>query len=227
MFLINVIVSHNFPNLKIFIDDISCSCMKNKSFKIRTENNSLRIEYLFDFIAKDKIKVDKLLFEKMCREGCVNYNKKYSCPPFSPSFNILCRDFEGLFVVMFVCRLNQISSTEYNKIRIANVIMKSRIDKLMRELEEKTNLKYLSTGSCRLCKPCKLKLKQPCKHPNKRRYSLESTGIDCNTLVEKLFKIKLQWYRDKKAPEYTCVACGLICNKGDVKNIEKNILELI
>lgn len=214
-------------NLKIFIDDICYPCMKNNSFQIKTENNNLKIDYSMDFIEKEKIKIDKKFFEKMCRECCINYNQKYSCPPFSPSFNLLSEDFDGLFIVLFLCKLNQIDSTEYNKIRIANIIMKSKIDKLMRELEEKTNLKYLSTGSCRLCKPCKLKLKQPCKHPEKRRYSLESTGIDCNDLVEKLFKIKLQWYKNKKAPEYTCVLCGLLCNKKDVNRIEKSILELI
>ncbi|MBS3073465.1 hypothetical protein J4465_01565 [Candidatus Pacearchaeota archaeon] len=197
--------------------------IKKGYFNVRTEKNKLKIDYMSGFIEKSKINVDKPLFDKMCKDGCVNYNKKYSCPPFSPNFKIISKNYEGLFVIMFLCSLNQISSTEYNQVRIANVVMKSKLDTLMRNLEEKTGLKYLSTGSCRLCKPCKLKLKQPCKHPNKKRYSLESTGVDCDELTKKLFDISLQWYKNKKSPEYTSVLCGLICNKKDLKIIEKNL----
>lgn len=197
--------------------------MKKGSFNIQTEKNKLKINYFYGFIEKNKTKVNKPLFEKMCKEGCVNYNKKYSCPPFSPDFKTLSKNHDSLFVIMFLCNLNQISSTEYNKVRIANVVMKSRLDNLMRKLEEKTNLKYLSTGSCRLCKPCKCKLKKPCKHPDKKRYSLESTGVDCNALTKDLFNLSLQWYKNKKSPEYTSVLCGLLCDKKDIEKIEKNL----
>ena len=40
-------------------------------------------------IEKDKIKTDKKRFLEMCKNGCKNYNKKYSCPPKSPDFNFI------------------------------------------------------------------------------------------------------------------------------------------
>jgi predicted metal-binding protein len=201
--------------------------VKMNSFKVKTENNNLKINYYFEFIKKQDIKQDKELFNKMCKKGCKNYNKKYSCPPFVPKLNILLKDNDGLYMVLFLCNLNQINSTEYNKVRIANVVMKSRIIKLMREVEQKFNTIFLSSGSCNLCKPCKLKLNLQCKHPDKRRYSLEAAGIDCHCISKRLFNIPLLWYKNKKAPRYTCVICGLICQKKQKQRIKTEIEKFI
>jgi predicted metal-binding protein len=99
--------------------------------------------------------------------------------------------------------------------------MKSRIDKLMRELEIKSEnkLKFLSSGSCRLCKKCNLEKKLPCKHPDKMRFSLESCGINVEKITEELFDTPLLWYDHltHKAPKYTCVVAGLMCDETDVK----------
>ena len=189
-------------------------------FEIKTKENNLIISYFSGFIPKNNIKVERELFAKMCKEGCKNYNKKYSCPPFTPCFEKIAQKYNGLFIVMFLCNLDNIKSTEYNKIRIANVVMKSRIIKLMRYLENKYNRIFLSTGSCNLCKPCKLKLNLPCAHPNKRRYSLESFGVNCDDISKKLFSRPILWYKDKKAPKYTCVLCGLICNANEEEIIK-------
>lgn len=195
-----------------------------KSFEIKTKENKININYFLKFILKENIKLDKNGFAEMCKEGCKNYNKKYSCPPFVPDFDNLLKNYDGLYLVLFLSRLDSISSTEYNKVRIANSVMKSRLIKLMRHLEKMFNTTFLSMGSCNLCKLCKCKLNLPCEHPKERRYSLEATGVDCNELSKKLFKIPLSWYKKKKAPEYTCVMCGLLCNKENTGEIEKEII---
>lgn len=192
-----------------------------QSFTIKTKNNKLRAEYFSKFIEKEKIKTDNHLFSKMCKKGCKNYGKKHSCPPSAPPFENLIRSYDGLFVIMLKCSLKEIKSTEYNKVRIANAAIKARIIRLMQHLKEQSNTSFLSTGACNLCKPCKLKIKKACAHPEKRRYSLEATGADCNALTKELFKIQLLWYKNKKAPEYTCTVCGLICNKKGVNKIKR------
>ncbi len=198
-----------------------------QSFRIKTENNEFDIEYFYKFISKKNIGVKKDFFSDMCKEGCKNYGKKYSCPPLTPDFKILIGNKDGLYVVLFKTELNQVDSTEYNKIRIANVVMKSKIIKLMILLESKFNTIFLSTGSCNLCKPCQLKLNLPCKHPDKRRYCLESLGVDCNKLCKDLFDMNLLWYKNKKAPKYTCVICGLVCDKADADKIEKELNKIL
>lgn len=197
------------------------------SFIAKTPKHKINIEVYSSYIDKSKIKTNRKLFSKMCKDGCKNYAKKYSCPPFSPSFEKLADNYSGLLVVFFLCRLNQIKSTEYNKVRIANSVLKARIRSLMWNLSKKFKLDYLSTGSCNLCKPCKLELKQPCKYPDRKKYSLESVGIDCNSLSLELFNMPFLWYKDKKAPEYTAVISALFCNKNDVGKIENEIENIV
>ena len=193
-----------------------------KSFKVKTNQNKFIVEYSYKFAKKEEIKTNKTLFSEMCKQGCKNYNKKYCCPPVAPGFESLAKNYDGLFVMLFLCRLNQIKSTEYNKLRIANSVMKSKVERLMRDLRERFNLSYFGTGSCRLCRPCRYELGEPCRYPNKKRYSLEAVGINCNKLILDLFKIPLLWYKNKKSPAYTCVVCGLVCNEKDIEKIKKN-----
>jgi predicted metal-binding protein len=200
-----------------------------KTFIVKTTKNNIEVEVYSGFIRKEDVKVEKQKFCEMCKEGCVNYGKKFSCPPFSGDFlSLVNKEYkEGIFVLMFLIRLNSINSTEYNKVRIANSVMKSRIDRLMRILESEFKTKFFSTGSCRLCKKCQLILKKPCKHPNKMRYSLESTGVNCNYLSERLFSLPLLWFKDGKAPDYTCVLAGLICNSKDIETIHSRLESLL
>jgi predicted metal-binding protein len=200
--------------------------MRNSDFKVKTPRAEYNVEVYSDFIKKEDVRVQRELFLKMCREGCVNYGKKFSCPPSSRDFMGVV-DKEGIYVVMFLMRLENIESTEYNKVRIANSIMKSRLDKLMRVLESRFNTKFLSTGSCRLCRTCQLKLKKLCKHSDKMRYSLESTGVDCDFLSKSLFNLPLLWFKQGKAPEYTCVITGLVCDKNETNKITLELENLL
>jgi predicted metal-binding protein len=194
-----------------------------KCFEVLTPKNKVKVFVEREFINKKEVAVYKELFSEMCKKGCRNYNKKYSCPPFVLPFEDLLKNFDGLLICLLWCNLNQIKSTDYNKIRIANVIMKSRIIKLMRHLEKKFNTSFLSSGSCNLCKPCKCKIGLPCAHAQQRRYSLEAAGIDCNEISKNLFGLEFQWYKNKKAPERSCIMCGLICNQEDAEKIKAEI----
>lgn len=194
-------------------------------FEVITPLHKLKVLVYSGFISRKEVAVKKEIFAEMCKK-CKNYNKKYSCPPKSPDFDDICKK-EGLFIILFRIDLSGISSKEYNKVQLANSVLKSRIDKLMRMLEANFDSKYLGSGSCKLCKPCQLEKNLPCKHPEKMRFSLEATGIDCNILSENLFKFPLLWYKDNKAPDYTCVLAGLPCNRSGAKSIETEMNKII
>jgi predicted metal-binding protein len=187
-------------------------------FRVKTALNNVKVDVFSKFIDKKDIKINKEFFAEMCKK-CRNYNKKYSCPPKSPDFNLLCNK-SGLFIVLLKINLSQISSSEYNKVQIANSMLKSRIDKIMRVLEKKLCAKYIGSGSCRLCKPCNMQKNLPCRHPKEMRFSLESIGIDCDFLSKKLFNIPLLWFKNNQAPKYTCVLAGLICDEKDLHSAE-------
>jgi predicted metal-binding protein len=198
----------------------------NQSYYISTPKHKLKIDAYFDFIKVSDIQVDKDKFFKMCKEGCVNFGNKYSCPPCSPSLTKYVKEKEVL-VLMMKIDLDQFDSNyrEYLKLQAGNAVLKSQIERLMRKLEVSLGGKFLATGSCRLCKPCRLKLKEPCRDPLKRRYSLESLGVDCDSLVKTLFKTPLLWYKDKKSPSYTSVVCGLPVKsrEGVVEELKSNL----
>ena len=183
-----------------------------KRVRAKTKRHELFIDCFYDFIDKSNVVVKKELFAKMCKDGCKNFNKKYSCPPFSPKFNKYVKKYHKLLVLLFAINLKQFDKFNYkpyHKIRIANAVMKSRAEHVMRDLESKFDSFYLSTGACRLCKPCQLKFNRPCRYPQKRRYSLEALGVDCNLLSQKLFNFHLLWYEPTSNIDYTCVICAL------------------
>ena len=152
-------------------------------------------------------------FSNLCSVGCRNYNKKWSCPPFSPSFHDFSFGWEKLFVLYMRIDTKQFSyiKNDYLKIKAANSILKSRADKFLRFMAALHGI-FISTGSCRLCKPCKCSMNLPCARPKAMTYSFESLGVNVSALVDLCFSKPLLWYKQKHLPEYTSVVCGLLTN---------------
>jgi len=157
---------------------------------------------------------DKTKFDAMCFSGCPNYNKKWSCPPFAPVYNRFAIGWKYLYIFYLQIEMDQFVyiKNDYLKIKAANSILKSKADKYIRKMALMYG-KYISTGSCRLCRPCKCKNGQPCAKPEAKTYSYEAMGIDVNTLVESYFNNKLLWYKRGQLPEYTSIVCGILSNE--------------
>lgn len=174
----------------------------NYSIESRTLSTNLLCRYL-----------DSEKFSKCCEFGCNNYGVKWSCPPFSPIYSKFVEKYELITVFLLTVELYQFSyiKNDYLKIKAANSILKSRIDKMLRKFKT-SNTHYISTGSCRLCKPCKKKLNLPCAKPNLMSYSFESLGINVGLLTQELFSTDLLWYSKGNLPKYTSVVAGLLCN---------------
>ena len=91
-------------------------------------------------------------------------------------------------------------------------MLKSRVDRTLRMCITDGE-KYVSTGSCRLCKPCRKKLEEPCAHPAIRTFSFEALGVNVSTMVKDIFDVNLLWYKRGLLPLYTCVVAGLLTNE--------------
>lgn len=91
-------------------------------------------------------------------------------------------------------------------------MLKSRADKFTRTLAHEYGA-HISTGSCRLCKPCKCQSGLPCAHPNEMAYSFEAMGVNVGAAVEHYFDSPLLWYRRGYPPPYAAVVCGLLTNE--------------
>ena len=157
--------------------------------------------------------LDKKTYDMLCETGCPNYRNKWSCPPYAPCYTDFVIPYKYIDVVMLQIRMQEFDyiKQDYLKIKAANSVLKSRIDKALR-LSKNSEEFYISTGSCRLCKPCKRKLNENCAHPKERTYSFEALGINVSALTLDLFETELQWYKKKNLPGYTCVVGGLLTN---------------
>lgn len=190
--------------------------MSSTSLIAKTPNNVLLYNaYFMSINARQLDKyVNSVKFCKLCEIGCINYDKKWSCPPFSPSYINFSSEYHQILICFLTIDMEQFSyiKNSYLKIKTANTILKSRIDKTFRIYSLKES-KYISNGSCRLCKPCKCKSENPCSHPNIMTYSFEALGIDVGKLVEDIFDKKLLWYSKNKLPQYTSVVSGLLFNQ--------------
>ncbi len=187
-------------------------------FNSFAKTNSANIEYSIEInlipTCQCDTYVDRIRFSSLCETGCPNYSKKWACPPFSPSFEQYAGKWKYLYVLHFRADLSQFSyiKNNYLKIKAANSILKSRADKFLRTMAGKYG-NYISTGSCRLCKPCKCKIGQPCAHPELMSYSFEALGVDVDALVKACFNHPLLWYKRGNLPEYTSVVCGILTNE--------------
>ena len=114
---------------------------------------------------------------RLCKQGCINYGKKWSCPPYSQNLNKIISNKFYSYGIVLVGYINledmKYIKKTYQQIKAANIILKSKIEKYTRKIEELLNGYAFLSGSCNLCKPCKKKLNLSCKKPHMRRYSLE------------------------------------------------------
>ena len=121
---------------------------KNKTITIKTPRHSLNFDCFYDLVNLDEVKTDKNLFLGMCKSGCPNFNRNYSCPPSSPDFSSCTKDHDVLFVLLFSLELGQLDGfdyKEYHKLRIGNAVLKPRIEKVMRSLAVKLCSTFLGT----------------------------------------------------------------------------------
>jgi predicted metal-binding protein len=144
--------------------------------------NNNKISFLKTIGPKDII-FDKRAFY-MCKYGCEDYNRKYSCPPYTLS------------------NIKQLNSKKYNKVLLIaisfdipkfspralvwlfNTMRESHIHKIATKLNEvfsKYNFEYqvLSGGPCNKCYSCTAMNNTPCKKPQLKLISMEANSIDC------------------------------------------------
>lgn len=176
-----------------------------------TPSRSVPVTKLHATCAVDEITCEQHHFADLCHKGCINYGKKLSCPPFAPPFTSFARRRSLLDVICLRIDLDCYADlTPYNRVRAANAILKSRIDRELLEARQ-GGFRVAGSGSCRACRPCAGKTgDRKCKRPNRRIFSLEAMGVNVDLLVRHCFGFPLAWYADKTAPAYTCTVGAIL-----------------
>ena len=182
-----------------------------------------------------EIKFNDLVFEPKVQLYCLNpnfkcpnYNNNWACPPEAPYLEDRLSKFEKFYLIIFKLDIKSHSQSirkkhpNFSLQRILNRIYSKRLTekglemKIYRFLdnydeyyEEKI---VLWGGHCQLCydklkKGCSKPNGEPCRFPDKKRYSMEAIGINVDKTVKNV-NIELEW-----PPNDFLYRFGLICFK--------------
>ena len=169
------------------------------------------------------VPIDDILFDKrafyMCKFGCKNFNRKYSCPPHSiPVFKKIKRE-NFRWVILFATSYKLNKNYSKFKIRSLNIQKEYEIQKISQQLNNLTNFNgcknlVFSGGSCKKCRPCSCINGTGCKKPSLKQISMEAVQIDCiKTLSNAEFDFQL-------TDSHTLNRCGCIfTNDKDLSKI--------
>lgn len=104
----------------------------------------------------------KEFVKKACEEGCLNYGKKWSCPPFSKPYYELMDGYNKAVLISLSTNMNSYVDikNKYTAIKAANVTLKNLVEKVARKIEMEMGGYALLSGSCRFCRPCACKINQ-------------------------------------------------------------------
>jgi len=161
-------------------------------------------EYIEKYVAVEE-------FLEYCK-ACSNYEKKWSCPSYD--FDVL-EYWKKYDTAHFIAEKIIFAEEYVGKDISADEVVEEVKQKLTDELFEMEAVNpgsiSLSAGSCSLCTDgCSRLNDEPCRFPDKMRYSIESLGGNVGMTISKLMGIELEWMQEGKLPSYFVLVCGLL-----------------
>ncbi|MFW9821961.1 MAG: DUF2284 domain-containing protein [Candidatus Thorarchaeota archaeon] len=182
-----------------------------------------------------KVNFEDIIFDSKVQTYCVSssfkcpsYGHSWACPPEAPFMEKKVAEFKVFYLIYYKLDLSeyvkdeQIKHPKKSEKSIKTMLYSSGIlhNKLESEIynfienytkpyEEKL---ILWDGYCRVCsskidKGCTYDSGDPCRYPEKRKYSMEAVGINVTKTVSKL-NLGIQW-----PPTDFLFRFGLICFK--------------
>ena len=159
---------------------------------------------------------DREKYMAYCRE-CPRYNTVWSCPPLTFDVDAYLEHFTWVNVLCAKIILNSSVIAEAytsEKIKIVGweilLAVKLGMEEKLRRLEKHIPGSVpLSSGGCNLCKVCNRKDGQPCRQPDKMRYSLDAFGFDLTAITKDMFDIDILWCKER-LPDYFTLIHGIL-----------------
>ena len=161
--------------------------------------------------------VDIPRFLGCCRE-CPNYDKRWSCPPYSFSVEAIWKQYTSILLYELKIPINKhlrdniYTQEELNEIScvILAPIKKQLTEELMSLEDQYPGSKALFAGACDLCKSCNKENGETCRHPEQMRYSIEALGGNVAQAVQFYFGDRILWAANGHLPEHYILLGGLL-----------------
>ncbi len=152
-------------------------------------------------------------FLEYCKQ-CPNYGKIWSCPPYDFDPEDVWRGFSSIYIAARKITFPK-GQSPAGREELAKILSEVK-DDMSRELfeleKEFPGSVSLSAGSCGMCRGggCTRPEGEPCRFPEKMRFSIESLGGNVGLTVSRLMGIELEWMEEGKMPSYFVLVGGLM-----------------
>lgn len=157
---------------------------------------------------KEYVNVEEFL--EYCK-ACKNYKKIWACPEYDFDPCDYWKKYEYIYIIGRKIYTDEIKDNEqWKKLYLEE---KHRMSEELYHLEEeKPGSISLCAGSCDLCYEagCTRASGEPCRYPDKMRYSIESLGGNVGLTASKLLGIEIKWMEENALPEYFVLVGGLL-----------------
>jgi len=169
--------------------------------------------------------VDVDTFLQACK-ACPNYEKIWSCPTYDFDVIEYWKKYKTLELTAIKIIFDEAVAGKKLTKEEQEEITKNSIWEVKAQLAEELYEREkavpgsisLSAGSCTLCKGagahaegfCSRLKGEPCRHPDKMRYSIESLGGNVGTTLSELMEIELEWIQEGRMPSYFVLVSGLL-----------------
>lgn len=154
--------------------------------------------------------IDIARFRRLC-EQCGNYNKRWSCPPFSFDPMEIWDGYSQVRIYLRLLRSTKDTQPMEPALAALMTEKKKYFDLLMAWEQETPGSLMLSAGTCDLCGDiCARELGKPCCHLDKLRYSIEALGGNVEECARRYFGMPILWGKDGMAPDYYMLVGGLL-----------------
>ena len=131
---------------------------------------------------------DEAVFASCAENKCGNYGRNHSCPPLSGDLKenqARFLKYEHGIIINKIVDYGEF----YENYATAGLEVEKALDNLRKLLEDKPVM-IAGAGGCRICKECAAITDEPCRFPDKRRYSMEGSGMD---IVKMSLKFKMTY----------------------------------
>jgi predicted metal-binding protein len=173
------------------------------------------------------------MFIKFC-EACTYYNKIWTCPPYDFEVSKVLEGYGYAYIIgskLYISDLGESfkalldnKDLEYVTSEIykaARIVLDEKLGIIQ---DREKHICVLLAGRCLACDQCVREKQQPCIHPEKMHFSLESIGFDVASICEDILGDKIQWAKES-LPEYFIFASAIFSQeKLDVEAIYKDMM---
>ena len=142
-------------------------------------------------------------------QACEKFGQYWSCPPFVAD---PLESFPAWSLAVIICQQIPLQAG-LGREQVLERFLEARLEfarRLEESLEGHTGHTCLIAGHCSGCPSCTRSKGEPCRCPERLRYSLEAVGFDVTGLAEGLAGQTLDWPKEG-SPGYLTLVGAVLC----------------